>query len=403
MILDISVRHVATEDLSKLVLIRASDMRIRRLILEFDAVRLGAPHDVLLLLDLQSFPLHHLVFALLQQQHRAGGAGNSFGQQSYARSIEQRRILRAVDEPGKIAIVLVRPTRRFFSQRGLPCKVTNNRARHIEDNVVRAAGEPHHRIVLRARHHESFNASDLFVEARHARWSVIRNKIAPELRPKPDHEVHSSRGGPRFTDGGDCGRELLALLCVQNVELQVSVRGGSQSKDSSLRCVHARIISSTVLANKSRPFFCVARAPSPANAAIKAEPDVHPRAKVLCVASPCRFPLWGGRPRPRMPPIKAEPDVHRWCRAKVIGVASPCRFPLWRGRPRPRMPASKQNSMFIHGAEPRLFVLQWRGRPRPRMPAIEVVPMLIRRRPGPLVQLAFSSSRLRKAAPSGSV
>ena len=103
--------------------------------------------------------------------------------------------------------------------------------------------------MLRAGHHESFYASDLFVKARHARWSVIRNKIAPELWPKPDDEVHSSGGGSWFTDGGDCGGELLAFFRVQKVELQVSMRGRSKRENSSLRCVHARIISATILAN----------------------------------------------------------------------------------------------------------------------------------------------------------
>ncbi len=115
-------------------------------------------------------------------------------------------------------------------------------AGHIEDNVISTTGQPYQRIMLRAWHNESFRTLDLGVEALHARRGVLWNNLAPELRPKADDEVHSSYGGPRFTDSGDCGGELLAFLCVQNVKLQVRMRGGSKGEDSSLRCVHAGII-----------------------------------------------------------------------------------------------------------------------------------------------------------------
>src|SRR5579859_1006066 len=103
--------------------------------------------------------------------------------------------------------------------------------------------------MLRAWHDESFCALDLVVKALHARRSILWSNIAPQLRPKADDEVHSSCGGPWFTDSGDCRGKLLALLRIQNVKLQVSMRGRSKSKDSSLRRVHAGIISSTILAN----------------------------------------------------------------------------------------------------------------------------------------------------------
>src|SRR5216683_2429510 len=103
--------------------------------------------------------------------------------------------------------------------------------------------------MLRAWHNESLSALDLVVKALHARNRVIWNNIAPELRPKADDEVHSSCGGPWFTNRGDCRRELLAFLRVQNVKLQVRMRGRSKSEDSSLRRVHAGIISGAMLAN----------------------------------------------------------------------------------------------------------------------------------------------------------
>src|SRR5580692_10780831 len=97
----------------------------------------------------------------------------------------------------------------------------NDRAGHIEDDVISTAGQPYQCIVLSAWHHEAFSAPDLLVKARHVRGRVIRNDIAPELRPKADDEVHSCCGGPWFTDRGDCRSELPALLRVEKVELHV--------------------------------------------------------------------------------------------------------------------------------------------------------------------------------------
>src|ERR1700745_3485824 len=123
-------------------------------------------------------------------------------------------------------------------------------AGHIEENVKSTAGQPHQRIMLRAWHNESFCALDLFVKALHTRRRVVWNNIAPQLRSKADDEVHSSGSGPWFTDSGNCRGKLLPLLRVQNVKLQIRMRGRSKSEDSSLRRVHARIISGTILANR---------------------------------------------------------------------------------------------------------------------------------------------------------
>src|SRR5271156_448719 len=127
----------------------------------------------------------------------------------------------------------------------------DDRAGHIEDNVISTARQPYQRIMLRAWHDESFCASDIAVKAPDARRSVVGNNIAPELRSKADDEVYSPCSGSWFTDSGDCRGKLLAFLRVQNVKLQVRMRGRSKSEDSSLRRVHAGIISGTILADVS--------------------------------------------------------------------------------------------------------------------------------------------------------
>ena len=50
-------------------------------------------------------------------------------------------------------------------------------------------------------------------------------------------------------EGG--GGELFEFLCVQKVKLQVRMRRGPKSEDSSLRRVHAGIISGTILARRT--------------------------------------------------------------------------------------------------------------------------------------------------------
>src|ERR1700733_14564693 len=109
----------------------------------------------------------------------------------------------------------------------------DDRAGHIEDNVIRTAGQPYQRIMLRAWHNESFCALNLFIKALHSRWGILWNKIAPKLGPKADDEVHSSGGGPWFADSRDGRGELLAFLHVQKVRVEGRVRRGRKSEDSS--------------------------------------------------------------------------------------------------------------------------------------------------------------------------
>ena len=78
--------------------------------------------------------------------------------------------------------------------------------------------------MLRAGHDETLYALDLFVKAFYARRNVIGNDIATELRTKADDEVHSSRGGPWFTNSRDGRCELFAFLRVQNIKLEVGMR-----------------------------------------------------------------------------------------------------------------------------------------------------------------------------------
>ena len=152
-------------------------------------------------------------------------------------------MLRAINGAGQIAIVPVGPTRGLLPERGLSCEVVDDGAGHIKDNVVRTAGEPHHCIVLRGRHHKPFRPSDLAVEPRYSRRGVIGSDPVPKLRPKANNEVHATCCGPWLTNRCDRGGKLRGSLRVHEVELEVRMGGGPKSEDSSLGRVHARILS----------------------------------------------------------------------------------------------------------------------------------------------------------------
>src|SRR6516164_3757880 len=114
----------------------------------------------------------------------------------------------------------------------------DNRPGHIEDNVIGTAGQPHQRIMLRARHNESFRAPDLVIKARDSRRSVIWKDIAPKLGPKSNDEVHSGCRGPWVPDGGDGSQKSLAFFRVQNAKPKIGMRGVSKSKDPSRGRIH---------------------------------------------------------------------------------------------------------------------------------------------------------------------
>ena len=120
-------------------------------------------------------------------------------------------------------------------------------AGHIEDNVISTPGQPYQRVVLRARHNESFCAFDVVVKSLYVRRGICWNNIAPELGTKADDKVHATGGRPGFTNCRDSGGELIALVCVQEIELEVGVLGRSESEYPGLGRVHARIIRGCVV------------------------------------------------------------------------------------------------------------------------------------------------------------
>ena len=94
----------------------------------------------------------------------------------------------------EIAVVAIRPTGRLLRHRGQGGQLADSASRDVEDDVVRAAGEPQHRVVLRRRHEVAVGADQVAVEALDLR-RIIGNDRAPELGAEPGHQVDPSHGG----------------------------------------------------------------------------------------------------------------------------------------------------------------------------------------------------------------
>src|SRR5437868_9646194 len=235
---DRSVRHVAAEDLAEPVLVRASHVGLRRLVLELVAVELRPPHRLLLLHDRQRFPRDRVMGPLLQEQDRPRGARASLGDQGELGRIDEAGVLGAVDEPGQISIVTVGPARRLLGHRCEPVQPRDGLASRVEDHVIRAAGEPEHGIVLRGRHREAVHTDHVVVEPDDVVRRDIRHDASPELGPEAGDEIdaaHRRPGRAKRRDRVDEGR--LVPVAAQ-IELEVGVRSRAESEDPALRDAH---------------------------------------------------------------------------------------------------------------------------------------------------------------------
>jgi hypothetical protein len=93
-----------------------------------------------------------IVLPLLEQQNRPARTGLALGNEDDAGRFDEGWVLGSVDEAGQVEVVPVRPARGLLSH---GCNVPERRDRapsYVEDDVVSAAREPEHRVVLRRGH-----------------------------------------------------------------------------------------------------------------------------------------------------------------------------------------------------------------------------------------------------------
>jgi hypothetical protein len=234
-------RHVASEDLPEPVLVRARDVRVLGLVLELGAVVLRTPHHVLLPLDREGLPRGRVVDPLLEQEDRAAGTGTAFGDQRHVGRVDQARVLGAVDEPGQIPVVPVRPARRLLRDGGEAVELGDRGARGVEDHVVRAAGEPEDGVVLRRGHRGTGDAHDVSGEPLDL-GGVAGHEPPPQLGPEAGDEVHAAHRRAWLAQPRDGSHGLLRGGVVAGVELEVRMRRRAEREDPGLRDGHPRIL-----------------------------------------------------------------------------------------------------------------------------------------------------------------
>src|SRR5262245_6547545 len=237
-----AVGHVAAEDLAEVVLIGAGDVRVGRLVFELDAVGL-APADHQLLLRIgERLPLRRVVLPLLQEQDRSPGALFPVRHEHVLRRVDQIRVLGAVDEARHVEVMPVRPARRLLCDRRDSGERANRHPRDVEDDVVRAARDPEHRVVLRRGHDESVHPGDRLAETVELDRRVVGHRLAPELGPEAGDEVDAPHRRSWLAQRRHRSYDLLRASAGGCVELEVRVRTRAQRENAALRSAHGAIV-----------------------------------------------------------------------------------------------------------------------------------------------------------------
>ena len=143
---------------------------------------------------------------LLQQEDRAAGA-RAVRDHRELRRFDQGRVFAAVDEPGEIAVVLVRPARGLLRDRRDVVQRGDCRASGLEDDVVRASRQPEDGVVLRRRHPVAIGAHDVRVETLKTWWRVVGCDRTPEVGTEAGDEVDAAHRRARLAQRGDRGDE----------------------------------------------------------------------------------------------------------------------------------------------------------------------------------------------------
>jgi hypothetical protein len=125
--------------------------------------------------------------------------------------------------PGQVAVVAVRPARGLLGHRRQAADLRDRLARDVEHDVVGAARDPEHCVVLRRRHREALDAGEVVGESLRVRRCVLGRGVAPELRPEPRHQVDAAHRRPRLPQRRDRRDERATVSLARGVELEVRV------------------------------------------------------------------------------------------------------------------------------------------------------------------------------------
>jgi len=139
--------------------------------------------------------------------------------------LDESWVLGPIDEARQVEVVMVRPARGLLADRGNATQRVDRAARDVEDDVVAAARDPQHGVVLGRRHHEALDPHGVDVEAGRVGRRVLRGKFAPQLGPETGHEIDAAHRRPRLAQRGNRGGESSRI--AGSVEFNVGVRGSA--------------------------------------------------------------------------------------------------------------------------------------------------------------------------------
>ena len=178
----------------------------------------------------------------LQQEDRTALTRARLADDGDIGRLDQRRVLAPVDEAGEVAVVVVRPARGLLRDARDLAQSRDRLPSHVEHDVIRAAGNPEHGIVLRGGHLEVARADDVAVESRKPRRCVSWSDRPPQLRPEAGDQVDAPHRGARFAEAGHTAHQRGGRDAVLDVELEVRVGGGPEREYAGLwrghRCVN---------------------------------------------------------------------------------------------------------------------------------------------------------------------
>jgi hypothetical protein len=221
--------------MTEVVLVGAGRVRGLGLGIELDAVPLGAADHLPLGLVVERPPGRRVVDPLLQEEHRAAGAGQPVRHQRVAGRAREGRVLGAVLEAGEVAVPVVGPAPELAGRSGVRRQPAQRVQGRVEDDVVACCREPQREVVLGGRHREAVGADDVRLEAGQPLRHRAGGDPSPDLGAKARHDV---RGGHRGLPLGQVRqhpyRSHRVGGCGQ-VELDVGVGGGADGEDARLR------------------------------------------------------------------------------------------------------------------------------------------------------------------------
>ncbi len=153
--------------------------------------------------------------------------------------LDQRRILRAIDEAGQVTVVVIRPTNHLVRQRRVVVQRVHDGPRQVKDDIVRRPTQPHDHVVLGRGQGEAVASDHRRVEAGDPLWRRLSAR-SPQLRTETRDEVDATNRRAWLAQSRSRGDGRGRILARGNIELEIRVRVRAQGKDARLRYGHRR-------------------------------------------------------------------------------------------------------------------------------------------------------------------